>query len=426
MAKNQRREFLKKGLAGICGAAVIPGAWRARAESGAGAAGAAAGPGAGAMSAAKGASASAAAIPVLPGRPLGKTGLTTPLISMGTAEAPTVEFIREGYDAGIKLFFSATYYGHGNNERLVGQALKGLPRDSFVVGTAATPDGLNPRAGTLPADMKPASYVKTAEDSLKRFGLDVIDMLFLPFAEKREFIIFDPVLEAMATLKKQGKIRFAGIATHSGCDAALKAAADAKAYDVVMTSYNFRIKNKEAMAEALAYATKAGVGVLAFKTTAGGGGSMDQGLTPNASAALKWVLQSPHVSTVISGMSSVEEMRKNLAMLKDIKLTDADLKDLKLAEMRPELSLYCQQCRQCVPQCPAGLDIPTMMRSYMYAYGYRNAAQARSTLDLVEMSGDPCGKCETCSVNCASGFDVRERVRDIARLRDVPVEFLRG
>ena len=413
MAENRRREFLKKGLAGICGAAIAPAVWKGSSAHAA------------PLAPSGGAPASAApAVPVLPSRPLGKTGLTTPLISMGTAEAPTVEFIRQGYDAGIKLFFSATYYGHGNNERLVGQALKGLPRDSFVVGTAATPDGLNPRAGTLPKDMKAASYVKTAEDSLKRFGLDVIDMLFLPFAEKREFIIFDPVIEAMTALKKQGKIRFAGIATHGGCEVALRAAADAKVYEVVMTAYNFKIEDKGAMDEALAYAAKAGVGILAFKTTAGGGRTKDQPL--NAGAALKWVLQSPHVSTIISGMSSVEEMKKNLAMLKDITLTDQELKDLKLAQARPELSLYCQQCRQCVPQCPAGLDIPTMMRSYMYAYGYRNAAQARYTLDMVEMSADPCGKCEVCGVACAQGFDVRERVRDIARLKAVPVEFLRG
>jgi len=426
MAKNQRREFLKKSLAGLCGAAIVPAAWKPRSAQ---AASAAASVGTAPASAAATSAASAgaaAAIPVLPTRPLGKTGLTTPLISMGTAGVTTPDFIRQGYDAGIKFFFSATYYGHGNNERLVGQALKDLPRDSFVVGTAATPDGLNPMAGTLPKDMKAASYIKTAEDSLKRFGFDVIDMLFLPFASKREFIIFDPILEAMAALKKQGKIRFAGIATHGGCDVALKAAADAKAYDVVMTSYNFKIVNKEAMAEALAYAAKAGVGILAFKTTAGGGTAKNQTQPFNSDAALKWVLQNPHVSTIISGMSSLEEMKKNLAMLKDIKLTDQELKDLKLAEARPELSLYCQQCRVCVPQCPAGLDIPTLMRGYMYAYGYRSAAQARYVLDTVEMSGDPCGKCDVCGVRCASGFDVRERVRDIVRLKAVPFEFLRG
>jgi predicted aldo/keto reductase-like oxidoreductase len=410
MAKNLRREFLKKGLAGICGAAAVPGILSPRSAH-----------------AASGASpAATGAVPSLPSRPLGKTGLTTPLISMGTAEAPTVEFIRQGYDSGIKFFFSATYYGHGNNERLVGQALKGLPRDSFVVGTAATADGTNPRGGTLPKDMKAAGYIKTAEDSLKRFGLDQIDMLFLPFAEKREFIIFDPVLEAMTVLKKQGKIRFAGIATHGGCDVALKAAADAKVYDVVMTAYNFQIQNKPAMDEALAHAAKMGVGVFAFKTTSGAASSKDRTQPFNSDAALKWVLQNPHISSIISGMSSLEEMRKNLEMIKDLKMSDQELKDIRLAAMRPELGLYCQQCRQCEPQCPANLDIPTLMRSYMYAYGYRNAAQARSTLDTVEMGGDPCGSCASCSVKCVSGFDVKERIQAIARLKAVPIEFLRG
>jgi len=413
MAKNPRREFLKKGLAGVCGAAVIPGILNAGSAP-------AGSPSPASPSAAKG------AVPSLPSRPLGKTGLSTPLISMGTAEAPTVEFIRQGYDAGIKLFFSATYYGHGNNERLVGQALKDLPRDSFVVGTVATAEGTNARGGTLPKDLKAESYVKTAEDSLKRFGLDFVDMLFLPFAEKREFIIFDPVLEAMATLKKQGKIRFAGIATHGGCDVALKAAADAKAYDVVMTSYNFKVQNKEAMAEALAYAAKAGVGILAFKTTAGGGRDKSGAQPFDSNAALKWVLQNPNVSSIISGMSTVEEMRKNLEMIKDLKLSEPELQHLELAARRPEQGLYCQQCRQCAAQCPADLDIPTLMRSYMYAYGYRNAAQARRTLDTVEMNGDPCGTCATCRVSCASGFDVKGRIQDIARLKAVPMEFLKG
>jgi predicted aldo/keto reductase-like oxidoreductase len=444
MRKNKRREFMKTSLAGICGAAVIPGAWKPRsvegAEKGVGdskgaGVGDSAGNGAGVADrvgkgtgdgAGKGAAAGVPAIPALPSRPLGKTGIVTPLISMGTAGATSVDFIRQGYDAGIKLFFSATYYGHGNNERLVGEALKGLPRDSFVVGTAATPDGLNPRAGTMPKDMKPEGYIKTAEDSLKRFGLDYVDILLVPYAAKREFIIFDPIMEAVTTLKKQGKIRFAGIAAHGSCEEAIRAAADAKVYEIAMTAYNYRTENKEAMSDALAYTAKAGLGILAFKTTAGGAGDKNRTRPFNSDAALKWVLQDPHVASIVSGMSSVEEMRKNLEMIKDLKLSDAELEDIRVAALSPGSSLYCQQCRQCVPQCPGGLEIPTLMRSYMYAYGYRDVAQARYTLEAVEVSGDPCGKCDACGVVCASGFNVRERVRDIVRLKALPLEFIKG
>lgn len=38
--------------------------------------------------------------------------------------------------------------------------------------------------------------------------------------------------------------------------------------------------------------------------------------------------------------------------------------------------LYCQQCEKCMRQCPANLEIPTLMRSYMYAYSYRNPGEA--------------------------------------------------
>lgn len=405
MSKNiNRRGFLKKSLVGMSGATLIPRTWTASfREIGV-----------------KG------AIPSLASRTLGRTGIKTPLISMGTSEASSTNLIRMGYDAGIKLFFSATYYGKGNNERLVGEALKDLPRGSYVVGTAATPEGLNPRAGTLPKDMTAQAYMKTAEESLKRFGLDYVDILLLPFAGKRESVMFDPILEAMTELKKQGKIRFAGIATHSSCEEALRAAADAKVYDMAMTAYNFKTENKEAMNEALAYVTKAGMGIVAMKTTAGAARDKNRTQPLNINAALKWVLQNQSISSIVSGMSSVEELQKNLEMIKDLKMSEQELKDLNLADIKSEPGLYCQQCQRCIPQCPNNLDIPTLMRSYMYAYGYRNVEHARHTLDTVDVSGRPCDRCDVCSVTCASGFDIKDRVQDIVRLKDVPLEFIKA
>jgi predicted aldo/keto reductase-like oxidoreductase len=404
MRKYRRREFLKKSLVGVCGAPFIPGT----------------------LTASSGNFGDEDAVPSLVSRTLGRTGIKTPLISMGTSEASSTDLIRMGYDKGIKLFFSATYYGRGNNERLVGEALRDLPRDSFIVGTAATPEGLDPRSGTLPKGMTAQGYMKTAEESLRRFGLEYVDILLLPFAGKREFIIFDPVLEAMTELKKQGKIRFAGIATHGFCEEALKAAADAKIYDVAMTAYNYRTENKEAMNEALAYAAKAGMGIVAMKTTAGAARDKNRTRPLNTSAALKWVLQNQNVSSIVSGMSKVEELQKNLEMIKNLKLSEQELKDLNLADLRSEPGLYCPQCQRCLPQCPYDLDIPTLMRSYMYAYGYRNVELARHTLDTVDVSGKPCERCDVCSVACASGFDIKDRVRDIARLKDVPLEFIRA
>jgi predicted aldo/keto reductase-like oxidoreductase len=405
MSENiDRRGFLKKSLAGICGATIIPGTWKASFA----------------------ASGQTGAVPALASRTLGKTRIKTPLISMGTAEASSANLIRMGYDAGIKLFFSATYYGQGNNERLVGEALKDLPRDSFVVGTAATPEGFNPREGAAPKNLTAQSYMKTAEESIKRFGLNHVDILLLPFADKKELVLFDPILKAMTELKKQGKIRFAGIATHNPGSGALRAAADAGIYDVAMSAFNYKTKELEAVNGSLAFAAKAGMGIVAMKTTAGAAQDKNRTQPMNITAALKWVLQNRNISSIVSGMSNVEELRQNLEMIKDLKLTEQDLKDLNLADIKSEAGLYCQQCRTCLPQCPNNLDIPTLMRSYMYAYGYRNTAQAQLTLDSVDISGKPCDKCGVCNVTCASGFDVKDRVQDILRLKDVPWDFIKA
>jgi uncharacterized protein len=400
MKNNNRREFLIKSLLGISGAALIPGTIKANSFF-----------------------TDLNSLQELPVRVLGKTGIKTPLISFGTSGALDTGFIRSAYEAGLKMFFSATYYGEGNNEKIVGEGLKGLRRDSFVVGTAVPPDGFDNRTGTFSKAFDPDAYIKKAEGSLKRFGLDYVDFFLFPFAGKRQTVLDAGVLKALDQLKKQGKTRFVGIASHSDTEEALKAAVDAGVYDVAMISYNYKIKNIESLNSAIAGAAKAGIGIVGMKTTAGVYGNKS-GPQLNSDAVLKWVLQNENIASIVSGMTSLEQLQKNLAMIRNLKMTEQELKDLNLALLDSETGLYCQQCKQCLPQCPHNLDIPTIMRSYMYAYGYKNASQAYHNLATTDLSGRPCEKCGSCSVNCTSGFDVKNKIMDIARLRDVPKDFL--
>lgn len=402
MKTNQRREFLKKSLLGISGAALMPGA----------------------LSAFAGPDEEQDKIPQLPGRMLGKTGIKTPLLSVGAGNANNPGFIRSAYYSGVKLFFSATYYGEGNNEKLVGEGLKGLPRDSFVIGTASPPDEMDTSTGSLQSTPDINNYLKKAETSLQRFGLDYVDIFMLPYAGKREVMLNESLLKALQRLKEQGKTRFLGVATHADCEEALRAAADSKVYDVVMTSYNFKTENKERMNQALAYAANAGIGIVAMKTTAGVFRDKSRTQQINSDAALKWVLQNPNISSIVSGMTSLEEMQKNLAMLSNLNISEEEQKQLGLASADNMNGLYCQQCRSCVPQCPYNYEIPTVMRSYMYAYGYGNREFAQHTLFESGLPDNPCGNCSKCMVKCSSGFNVRERLQDISRLKNVPREFL--
>jgi predicted aldo/keto reductase-like oxidoreductase len=402
MKTDNRRDFLKKSILGISGVALVPCMMKENATN----------------------LAFIPSPPELPVRMLGKTGIKIPLISMGAADATDPGLVRAAYEAGIKLFFSATYYGEGKNEKLVGDGLKGLPRDSFVIGTAVPPDGFDNRTGTFPKGFDADAYVRKAEGSLQRFGLDYVDILLFPFAGKRETVMNEEVLKAMTQLKKQGKTRFLGIASHNDVEEALKAAADSRIYDIAMPAYNYKTLNKESMNDSIAYAVKSGMGIVAMKTTAGA--FREKSGTPlNTNAALKWVLKNENVASVVSGMSSLEQMQKNLTMIKDLKMTEQEFKDLNLTAQLSETGLYCHQCKQCLPQCPGNIDVPAIMRSYMYAYGYKNIKQAWYTLADAGYSRQ-CENCTTCRVNCCAGFDVKNKIEDISRLRDVPVDLIQG
>jgi predicted aldo/keto reductase-like oxidoreductase len=403
MNNNNRRDFLKKSIIGISGAALLPGS---------------------SMSAAV-VNQSEAAPADLPSRLLGRTGVKTPLISMGTSGATTPSFVRGAYESGIKLFFSASYYGEGNNEILVGEGLKGLPRESFVVGTASWPDELDSRSGVLSGSFNKDAFMKKAEASLKRFGLEQIDILLLPYASKKETVTNEAILSTLEQIRKQGKARFIGIASHSGTEEALNAASSAGIYDLAMISYNFKIKNKPSLDFAISNAVKSGMGIIAMKTTAGASWQKS-GPPLNTDAALKWVLQNEKIATIVSGMSSQEELKKNLAMIQNLKMTEQELKDLSPVALESVTGLYCLQCNQCVPQCPYALEIPTIMRSYMYAYGYKNLEQAWHTIADARLADSPCDGCSTCSVFCSAGFDVKNKIKDITRLKQMPKDFIMG
>jgi uncharacterized protein len=402
METNNRRDFLKKSILGVSSAALLPGALKAAAlPSG------------------------MASAPGIPVRSLGKTGLTVPLLSMGTGDTSNPSLVKAALESGIKLLGTSTYYGNGNNETMLGQVTKSMPRDSFLIATSSMPKGTDHQNGIYTDSSAGITFKSDIEGSMKRLGVDYLDILFLPFAAKRESVFFEPLLRVMEDFKKSGKARFIGIATHSFVDEAIRAAADTKIYDVAMAAYNFRMSPAQPVQDAVAYGASAGLGIIAMKTMAGAYWDEKRTEPINSHAALKWILQNEHISTLMSGMTTFEELQGNLAMMQDLKLSEEELKDLRLASAGSSEGLYCFQCRSCDGQCTQNLDIPTLMRSFMYTYGYRNLEHAQDTLIHAGLPDNACENCGTCPVTCKAGFDVRGKIRNINRLKEVPREFLK-
>jgi hypothetical protein len=353
-------------------------------------------------------------------RTLGRTGLVFPVVSIGSPFEPSL--VAAALDAGLRYIHTSSEYASQNHERMLARVLRGRPRDSFAIGSS--PDLPYRLRGDAPSEdlgtgVDPALIAPSIEGNLERLGLAHLDICYLASINDPVTVLHQPYMRAFEALKRSGKIRFMGIATHRNEPAVIRAAVKSGFWDVVLTAYNFRQSHREEVRAAIAEAAAAGVGVLAMKTQAGVYWDAFRLRKINMKAALKWVLQDEHVCSTIPAFANHDELQEDLSVMKDLAFTPAEERDLRAGGLPGHEGLYCQQCARCVGQCPSRVNLPTLMRSYMYAVGYEEPDRARKTLAGLARPDIACSRCGDCRVRCALGFDVRARALDVARLLDV-------
>jgi len=402
--RKNRREFLKKSVTGLAGLAVLPSmvSREAAAEP-----------------------EEKAAAPVkMVYRTLGRTGIKLPVVSMGVMNSDNPKLIEYALEKGVVYLDTAHVYSRGRNEEAIGGVIKNYPRDSIFIATKVPGEPEDRKTGLFTEATRPEPFVEKFETSLRRLGTDYVDVLFLHSAVKREAVLFEPLLSAMVKLRKEGKARFIGVSTHSNEPEVIRAAVESKEHDVVLTAYNFRQPHAAEVGRAVEEAANAGLGVVAMKTQAGAFWDRERQRPINMKAALKWVLRNEHVHTAVPGVTAFDQLDENLSVMADLELTPNETEDLQLGRKMGVPGLYCTQCGECLAQCGRGVEIPTLMRSYMYAYGYRNLALSKETMESIDPSGIPCGNCGLCRVDCTMGFDIKSKIEDIARMQNVPYDFL--
>lgn len=353
-------------------------------------------------------------------RTLGRTGIKVPIISMG-AVAEDKAVYSAALDAGIRHIDTDYEYRRGRHEKLVGKVIKGRSRESLIVVTKVNVK-TDRRTGLYPKGTRGDDLLEPFEESMARLGVEYLDILYLHSVSTAAALTYAPILETLQKLKSAGRVRFLGVSVHGYEPEVIRAAVDCKAYDVIMTSYNFKQRHAAEIKKAIAYAAEAGLGIIAMKTQAGAFLDRKRTKPINHKAAIKWALSDTNVHTAIPGFRNTEEMEMYLSVMSDLKLTPEEEADLYSA--RHQAGLYCLQCGRCVPQCPHGVLVPSYMRAFMYAYGYRNPGKAKETIAEVAPEDPPCPQCASCSVSCVMGFDVKRRILDIDRVRSVPEDFL--
>jgi predicted aldo/keto reductase-like oxidoreductase len=358
-------------------------------------------------------------------RTLGKTGLKVTTVGFGCMTTSDASVVERAADIGINYFDTARVYQQGNNERMVGAALKGKRKDIVLSTKSISPD----KQGAL-ADL---------ETSLRELGTDYVDIWYLHL-KNTPADVTDDLLEAQRIAKQQGKIRFAGVSTHQGYQELIPMLAKKGLVDVVLTMYNFSME--KAVEGAIAEASKAGIGIVGMKVMAGGfrrrpagpppsgpGGPPPGARPPGARppgprpeppaqlkqqgamlAALKWVIKDPNVHTTIPGMQDMEQLEENLRAMAEPYGPDEE----KLLAQQLELitPLYCRTCGKCEATCAKGLPVADVLRYLSYADGYGQFALAREEYAKLprELANVRCRDCGRCTVSCPFGVQVSTRL----------------
>jgi len=351
-------------------------------------------------------SASTAASPSLDSSPqlsyriLGKTGLKVTSVGFGCMITSDASVIERAADIGITYFDTARGYQHGNNERMVGAALKRKRKDLVL---SSKSDGGDKN-----------SLLSDLDTSLRELGTDYLDIWFL-HGRDRASNASDEMFEAQQVAKQQGKIRFTGVSTHKAKDM-IPFLVKKNAVDVVLTTYNFTMD--KGMTDVIGQASDAGMGVVAMKVMAGGfrPGNTRRAFYPQLTktgallAALKWALKTPKVNTTIPSMTDMDQLEENLkAMAGPFTEVEEKLLAQQLERIAP---LYCRMCGKCDGACSQGLPVADLLRYLTYAEGYGQFSLGREHFLALprEITAVRCRDCANCTVNCPNGVKVASRM----------------
>jgi D-threo-aldose 1-dehydrogenase len=221
------------------------------------------------------------------GTSLGSTGLRLTRLGFGAAQLGNLyratsddearAAVDAAWDAGIRYFDTAPHYGLGLSERRLGAALAAYPRDEVVVSTKVgrllepTPDAAaagrrDPDLFDVPAtharrwDFSRDGVLRSVEDSLRRTGLDRLDVLYLHDPDDHRDQAFGEALPALVELRDQGVVSAVGAGMNS--TAMLADLVRTGAVDVVMCAGRFTLLDDDALADLLPAAVAHGVGVV--------------------------------------------------------------------------------------------------------------------------------------------------------------------
>lgn len=170
-------------------------------------------------------------------------------------DADSIATIHRAVERGINWIDTAAVYGLGHSEEIVGQAIRGMRERPYVFTKCSRVwDG----PMTINSVLKAASVRRECEESLRRLGVDAIDLYQVHWPRPEEDI--EEGWSTLAALQREGKVRWIGVSNFS---AAQIRRAEAIA-PVASLQPPYSLLNREIEADALPYCQEHGIGVIVY------------------------------------------------------------------------------------------------------------------------------------------------------------------
>ena len=330
-----------------------------------------------------------------------------------------LEMLHFAYDNGINYVDTAYPYHGGNSELVVGESLKNGYREKIYL-----------------ADKFPTWLIKTREDfdkiffeQLKKLETDYIDFYLLHSLnvwiwEKLKSV---NAIEWCVGKKKQGFIRHIGFSIHDILPV-FKNILNSYDWEFCQVQYNYMNENVQVGTEGVKYAYSKSIPVVIMEPLLGGcllnfpdsinGIWKELNRTP-VEMALQWLWNKKEISLVLSGMSSMEQLKQNLAFASKSGVGSLSQKELNVVgrvqtEFQKLIKIPCTKCQYCI-DCPVDINIPNIFGLYNDASVYKGTQAVLNKIlyGMQENNADKCVKCRKCEKRCPQKINIVKRLQEV-------------
>lgn len=349
---------------------------------------------------------------------LGYGAMRLPSKNGRTDEERSIKQIRYAIDHGVNYLDTAIAY---MNEPLIGKTLQDGYREKVKIATKLPPWNVKNKE-----DIE--NIFKVQLNNLKIEYIDYYMLHSLNAANWKKMVELD-VLTFLDKIKAAGKIKNTGFSFH-GDKETFKEIVDSYNWDFCMIQYNYLDEETQAGTEGLKYASKKGLGIIVMEPLRGG--NLTQTVPPEIQKiwdkskikrtpgewALRWVLNHPEVTCVLSGMNKEEHIKENLkitakALPNSLTEDELDIVGQVRDKYRTFMKTGCTGCRYCMP-CPSGIDIAKCFEIYDSANIFptnKIETQIKYAMGLSVIHGklayaSNCTKCGRCEKHCPQELPV--------------------